>query len=148
MTDYALDKDVAMLIFQRDRLGSFIGTKNRKEIVFAETLREILENTGFFLNKNQTIIYQYPIGRYRLDLYIPSYFLAIEYDEKYHNNKSKEDKEREKEIKRIDKNINFIRIKEGHELEGIGEIIKHIHECYWARNHTTKTNWGVRDGNR
>ena len=71
------------------------------------------------------ILYQYAILNYRVDCYIPTLCLCIEYDELHHNSDSvkKRDKKRQKEIE-LSKEYHFIRVNEGSEDKGIGLIIK------------------------
>jgi len=71
-------------------------------------------------------IKQYPIVDYKIDLYLPEYNIAIEFDE-YHHNKSK-DKIREDKIRQaID--CKFVRISDDVELgTAIGLVIKNLKE--------------------
>ena len=48
-------------------------------------------------------------GKYRIDYYIPSVKLAVEYDEEFHNNQKKEDKKRELDIIK-ELNCRFVRL--------------------------------------
>lgn len=67
------------------------------------------------------------IGRHRVDFYFPKFNLIVEYDEKHHNTQREEDKLRELEIRSItDKEITFIRVREGKEFEGIITIISFL----------------------
>jgi very-short-patch-repair endonuclease len=52
---------------------------------------------------------QFPVGLYRLDIYMPRYKLAIECDESQHKRQKEKDDEREKKIKEIMKDITFLR---------------------------------------
>ncbi len=63
--------------------------KQRVENKFVDVLREQL---AVF---NIAIQPQHHLGRYFIDVYIPSLHVAIEYDEEYHNQRKVEDAERE-----------------------------------------------------
>lgn len=119
-SDYLITKDVASLIRQRDKLNSRVLRHNRKEIIFIEMIEPILKESEL-VNR---ILYQYPVSNYRIDIYLPEYSLAVEYDEKHHN--YEKDKIREDEIRKEIKDIRFVRVKEGTELESIGLIIKKL----------------------
>lgn len=65
---------------------------------------------------------QYRVGKYRIDLYIPQYNLAVEIDEEDHKYKKEYDKIRQKYIeKQI--HCKFIRVNEG---ESCGSVIARI----------------------
>ncbi len=72
-----------------------------------------------------TLELQYKVGMYRLDAYISELNLAIEYDEPHHASTVLSDKKREKFIKNKLK-CSFIRVKQGQEMQGIREIMKHL----------------------
>ena len=93
----------------------------RKEIIFLDKLEESLKPF------NIKGIRQYRILSYRIDYFIPSLNIAIEYDENNHNNYTYEAHEgREKEIKEI-LNCKFIRVTDYNTDEyNIGYIIKSI----------------------
>ena len=74
---------------------------------------------------NIEYIRQYQILNYKIDLFLPSYNLCIEYDEKEHKYKKQYDKERENSIKESNKCI-FIRIEE---KESVGTAIAKIIKC-------------------
>ena len=65
---------------------------------------------------------QYPILKYRIDLYIPQFNVAIEYDEKEHEQKREYDYRRQKEIEQVT-GFKFFRIKED---ETVGTVIAKI----------------------
>ncbi|WP_010587163.1 DUF559 domain-containing protein [Schlesneria paludicola] len=71
---------------------------------------------------------QYPVGQYRIDFYIPSLRLAIEYDEKHHLNSPNQnrDRQREFEIAAILDGIEFIRVQEGSEIQGINLVVRRL----------------------
>lgn len=93
----------------------------RKEILFLNELENALKPF------NIKGIRQYNILNYRIDYYIPSLNIAIEYDEDSHNNYTYEaHKGREKEIKEI-LNCKFIRVTDKNNLGyNLGLVIKNI----------------------
>lgn len=101
-------------------------TNKRKEIYFLEKLEEVLKPFGL------KIITQFPVKNkygnyYRIDFYIPSLNIAIEYDENGHNGYSYEEHEgRQKEIE-CELGCKFIRVVDKNSDEyNIGYIIKQI----------------------
>lgn len=77
---------------------------------------------------NQNIIKQYPILNYRIDFYIKSLNIAIEYDENAHKYNKEKDILRQFDIQKEIPDIHFIRVKEGKEVEGIRELLLLIDE--------------------
>ncbi|EJF05840.1 hypothetical protein ThvES_00020980, partial [Thiovulum sp. ES] len=86
------------------------------------------------------VAYQYRVGNYqgteyRIDGYIESLKLAIEYEEGHHENQTKEDYEREREIaeklgkSKLGGDVEFVRptIKESH-CSGIAKVMRKIKE--------------------
>lgn len=71
---------------------------------------------------------EYTVGAYRLDIYFPEFDLIVEYDEKYHNSQQESDRDREADIIKLlgNDNIQFIRVKEGLEFEGVIQILSMI----------------------
>lgn len=67
--------------------------------------------------------YIVPGINYRADLYFPNLNLIVEYDENDHKYQQDKDKQREIDISKQLKNINFIRVKEGEEYQGIIDIL-------------------------
>lgn len=79
--------------------------------------------------KNEKMINQYVIDNYRIDLYFPEYKLAIECDEKYHNNISQKNKDNIREEYITEKLFcKFIRFNPGDKNFNIFEIINLIYE--------------------
>lgn len=71
-------------------------------------------------------ICQYQINKYRIDMYLPDYNIAIEIDEDWHKYYSSKDINRENDIVRL-LNCKFIRIKENNSCGvAIGLILKLI----------------------
>ena len=64
----------------------------RKEVEFFEELKEALQPIGIQVEE------QYPVLNYRVDGYIESLNLAVEYDEVHHVFKKHEDERRQEEI--------------------------------------------------
>lgn len=99
--------------------------KQRKEIGFLTTLEESL--TPFRING----VRQYSILNYRIDYYIPSLNIAIEYDENCHKNYSYENQElRQKKLE--DKlGCKFIRVSDKNsDAYNIGFVINEILKQY------------------
>nr|DAJ41289.1 MAG TPA: regulatory protein [Caudoviricetes sp.] len=94
---------------------------NRKEIEFLDKLEESLKP---FNIKGKR---QYSVLNYRIDYYIPSLNIAIEYDENEHKNYTYEQHEgRQKEIEK-ELGCRFIRVHDGNtDNYNIGFIIKNI----------------------
>jgi len=117
----------AIVVIQREKLNAVIGSNNRKEFCFFSKLETIL--IGADLLWQNKIIYQHRVLSYRIDAFIPYCNLCIEYEETYHNKSSvaNRDTERKKEIE-LEGDYYFIRVREGKEEEGIGEIIKYLIE--------------------
>lgn len=96
--------------------------KNRAEIEFIETLKEI------FSPLNIAIKEQYLVESYRIDAYIEKYNIAIEFDETYHNYQKDKDEEREQFIKN-QLNCTFVRCSDKNSINyNIGLVIKQIFE--------------------
>lgn len=77
-----------------------------------------------------TFTLQYPIDGYKIDLFIEQLNLAIEYDEIHHLKPKykKLDEHRQNKIEKA--GIQFIRVKEGKEYEGLNKIIKYLMKHY------------------
>jgi very-short-patch-repair endonuclease len=73
---------------------------------------------------------QFKVNRYRLDLYIPDYNLAIECDEFNHSNRDSEYEKQREYIIKNELNCEFIRfnpdVKNFSTYDVIGEILKHV----------------------
>lgn len=102
----------------------------QEKILFDESRHEIkflrkLENEGL---KNR-FIHDVSISwqlKFRPDFWFINDNLIVEFDEKAHKSREKEDKIREKVIKKHLPNITFIRVKEGYEDEGLIEILNFL----------------------
>ena len=99
--------------------------KDRYEDEFYEMVTSIIPN--LYIER------QYYVGKYRVDFYIPTYNIILEYDEEQHDTETnkKRDKERMDYIKNIFKNnlksyVKVIRIKKGKELDGIRLLLLNI----------------------
>ena len=101
-----------------DENSILITTQDRKESLFYFELETILKGIV-------KIEKQYQVGFYKIDYYIKSLNLAIEYDEYHHVSQSKKDKKRENIIKEKI-GCKFIRIKEGKESIALNKILKHF----------------------
>ena len=127
-------------MFNYNDLRSFLAfTDNKKDLVSFITKYYKVDDVKFvgairrehdFFNMlqktlNTNITREYWIGKYRTDFYLEEYNLCVEYDESNHEYTKKYDDKRQKHI--ADKlQCKFIRVKEGMELEGIGEIFNYI----------------------
>lgn len=101
--------------------------ESRNEIEFTNKLMSLLEPFGIKDFKPQYIVKNYKGTNYKIDLYIPSLNIAIEYDENNHRNYTYEQHEgRQKEIE--DKlGCRFIRVSDKNSNEyNIGYVIKEM----------------------
>lgn len=89
-----------------------------KERNFGEMLKASLEGiTEIFM--------QHRVEGFIVDFYLPEISLVIEYDEKHHDKQIEEDRVRQKLIEK-EMNVQFIRVNEGEELQGLNYIIKYL----------------------
>ena len=97
----------------------------RDEILFIDTLEGILCGLGFF----EKGIRQYPVLNYKIDYYIPSLNIAIEFDENSHCSYTYEQQEfRERLIER-ELGCRFIRVTDRNPIDyNIGFVLKHLFE--------------------
>ena len=100
-------------------------TTVRDEILFMDTLEGILCGLGFF----EKGIRQYPVLNYKIDYYIPSLNIAIEFDENSHCSYTYEQQEfRERLIER-ELGCRFIRVTDRNSIDyNIGFVLKHLFE--------------------
>ena len=92
----------------------------RKEVEFFKSLKEALTPIGIQVEE------QYPVLNYRIDGYIESLNLAIEFDEAHHVFKKREDEHRQKEIVN-ELDCKFIRLPEHNSIaKNIGLVFKEI----------------------
>ena len=95
--------------------------ESRLEIKFLR----LLESNGYskrFIH-DENISWQV---KYRPDFWFVNENLIIEYDERAHKFQIEDDKRREKIIMRYIPNVNFIRVKEGFEEDGLKEIQSYL----------------------
>ena len=98
-----------------------ISFSSRKEIEFINKLIRVLNAMKI------TYIQQYHIGRYKIDMYIPYYNLAIEFDENNHKNYSYESHEGRQKYIENTINCKFIRLSDTDTDEyNIGKVMKCI----------------------
>lgn len=94
----------------------------------AETIK-CIEDCFF----NETILREYIIKPYRVDLYFPEYCLIIECDESAHKRHQVDDRKREEDIISVYPNVKFIRYrpqeKNFNVFEICGRIHNHIANC-------------------
>lgn len=92
----------------------------RKEIEFFDELKEVLEPMNLALNTQHRVLC------YRLDGYIPSLNLAIEYDEEHHKHNTEKDKHRQAIIEN-ELGCDFIRLSElDSNAKNIGKIMAKV----------------------
>jgi len=92
----------------------------RRESSFVKELAKALKP----LNINFVI--QHQVLNYKIDIYLPEFNLAIEYDENHHNFSKREDLNRESKIKE-EINCTFLRLSEEYENSyNIGLVFKNI----------------------
>ena len=92
-TEYKIIKKVYEFLGGNENIDIYVSNE-RLEISFFKLLKEALKEIDVKL------IHQYYVSGYRIDFFIPEYNLAIEYDEDHHKLRTKEEKIREKEIKK------------------------------------------------
>jgi very-short-patch-repair endonuclease len=70
---------------------------------------------------------QFRVGSYRIDFFLPSLGLAVEYDELHHSTPLRTDADvrRQAEIVR-QHGFQFLRVRQGAEIEGLNEIVKRL----------------------
>ena len=117
------NEDILMAVksyFKNDKLcyDSFV---QNKEIRFRDRLSTILKNF------NIDTKYQYSVGKYFIDIYIPSLNVAIEYDENNHKNYTYEQHElRQKEIE-MELGCHFIRVSDEYNIDtAIGIVLNKL----------------------
>ena len=143
-TDYIITLDIAKDICRKQRrnpvaidiLNYFLSIddkevciidRQRKELEFIEILKQTLEPYGILDFEEQYFVSNKNGGYYRIDLYIPSLKIAIEFDESQHKYYSYEAQEgRQKEIE--DKlGCTFIRVNDGNSIHyNVGYCIREI----------------------
>lgn len=96
---------------------------NRKEIEFGDCLKEALKPFNLEMKTQLSVC----DNKYRIDFYIPSLNIAIEYDENGHKNYSYEEHEgRQKEIEN-ELGCRFIRVTDTNSHSfNVGQVIKEI----------------------
>lgn len=114
----SIAKKVLVEYFKSD-IKEFALIANRKEIMFKLSVEEVLEDIC-------NVLSQYYVKGYFIDIYLPEYNLAIEFDEEYHKNQQKEDLIRQDEIEE-ELGCKFIRVSEDEKLEiGLNKILKEV----------------------
>lgn len=92
----------------------------RKEIEFFAELKEVLEPMNLTLNTQHRVL------SYRLDGYIPSLNLAIEYDEEHHKHNTEKDNHRQTIIEK-ELGCDFVRLSElESNAKNIGKIMAKV----------------------
>ena len=98
-----------------------ISASTRFELSFGKMLIKALKEL------NMEVIKQYYVDCYKIDFYIPSKNIAVEYDEKQHKHQIKQDEEREEYIK-SKLNCKFIRC--DYTDEDIVNVMKVVKEVF------------------
>ena len=112
---------------------SYLYKNTPKEINFHLLLEESVETiksqfperTPIEKDNFLNLLTQYRIGYYKVDFFFPGANLIVEYDESHHASQKEEDKKREEFIQR-NMDVNFIRVAEGDEVQGIVEITTYL----------------------
>lgn len=92
-TEYKIIKKVYGFLGGNENIDIYVPNE-RFEISFFELLKEALKEIDVKL------IHQHYVSGYRIDFFLPEYNLAIEYDEDHHKSRTREDKIRERKIKK------------------------------------------------
>ena len=129
-SSYITDRGKCHPIFYIDNVGTDILTNKFKYYVRSARFEyKYLNEIKDFLDlMNVEYIEQYQVNKYKIDLYIPKYKIAIEIDEEDHKYKKDYDKIRQKYIeKQI--HCKFIRINEGESCGcAIARITKELYK--------------------
>lgn len=106
-------------LFEVDPLDYYTDFEPIKEFTFAERLKRFLDGITH-------VEQQVTILNYRIDMYLPEYKLAIEFDEYAHKYREGYDVHRQTEIEKA-LGCQFLRIKEGELIEdAFNKIIKFL----------------------
>jgi very-short-patch-repair endonuclease len=110
------------------QFASEVNPRRREYRVIPIKERDFHELIETLLRGIVKVEYQYPVGKYFIDFYLPDFALAIEFDESRHATPRNviADKRREKDIKRSIPPIEFIRVPEGQELAKLNEILRTV----------------------
>jgi very-short-patch-repair endonuclease len=104
-------------------LQLFLQWKERKPINKYQRFENHFGGILSELYEGIEIIPQYKVNQYKVDWYIPSLNIVVEYDEEQHSKQKQYDAKREKIIKK-ELNCSFIRVKIDEEIKGLKEINK------------------------
>ena len=108
-------------LINKNVIDDIFVVNSRKEINFLDQLEEILKPIGI------KGIRQYGVLNYKIDFYIPSFNICIEYDENFHRDYTYEKHEGRQILIEKELNCNFIRISDDKsDLENIGIVISEI----------------------
>lgn len=144
-TDSSTGQKKSAYLTYEGLLKLLISSRKPETIIVAEKIGINIETIGFARIEaetikciedcffNETIMREYVIKPYRVDLYFPEYCLIIECDEDAHRKNQTEDRNREEDIKNIYPQVKFIRYrpqeKNFNVFEICGRIHNHIAEC-------------------
>lgn len=98
--------------------------QERQERGFTKLILKLLEGVT-------AVHTQYRVGPHLLDIYLPEFAVAIEYDEAHHSKPSNReaDAERQKEIKK-QVGCTFVRVPADDEIAGINQVLRLIWKLY------------------
>jgi very-short-patch-repair endonuclease len=110
------------------QLASEVNPRKRDYRVIPIKERDFHELIETLLRGIVKVEYQYPVGKYFIDFYLPDFALAIEFDEFRHATPRNviADRKREEDIKRSIPPIEFIRVPEGQELVKLNELLRTV----------------------
>lgn len=118
-TEYKIIKKVYEFLGGNENIDIYVSNE-RLEISFFKLLEEALKEVDVKL------IHQHYVSGYRIDFFLPEYNLAIEYDEDHHKSRTREDKIRERKIKK-EIGCDFIRCSyKDSNIKNLMKILKEI----------------------
>ena len=120
------DLETASVLYSWCQGKKIINPFERHEDMFINGLNTLISGHVEKYISIGEIIREFQIGNYRVDLFIPSHRLVIEYDEQHHKYQKASDSEREKSIRRLLSSVKIIRVKKGSELNGYVKIMNYL----------------------
>lgn len=118
-TEYKIIKQIYEFLGGNESIDIYVSNE-RFEILFFKLLKEALKEIDVKL------IHQHYVLGYRIDFFLPEYNLAIEYDEDHHKSRTREDRLRERKIKK-EISCKFIRCSyKDSNIKNLMKILKEI----------------------
>lgn len=110
------------------QLASEVDPQRKEFRVVSVKERDFRDLIEALLHGIAKVEWQYPVGPYSIDFYLPEFDLAIEYDECHHARPKNvaADRAREKAIRQVMPNIQFIRVQQGQELVAMNEVFRNV----------------------